>query len=112
MGHWRHLRGTDLLEDSNTETRSLPAPEKQLPLTGLRTIWSGASYWKLRPVAALAIADLWAAVRVLADAVSSLPLLERSRGFSAPAHVVAGSVQRPPACSISKVAASSAAAGV
>jgi HK97 family phage portal protein len=67
------LRGDDILS-SSTESRSLPAPENQLPLWGLPTIVSGPTYWKLRPVEALAIADVWAAVRVLADAVSSLPL--------------------------------------
>ena len=75
MGLLSYLRGDSILADSTkSESRSLPAPENQLPLSGLPTIWSGPSYWKLRPVEALAIADVWAAVRVLADAVSSLPL--------------------------------------
>jgi HK97 family phage portal protein len=75
---WRYLRGTDLLEDSSNqpkgEARSLPPPENQLPLAGLPLIWSGVSKWELSPVEALAVADCWAAVRCLADGVSSLPL--------------------------------------
>ena len=72
MGLWRYLRGTDLLEDRNTqppgEARSLPAAENQLPL--MSAYMSSA----VTPTAALTIADVWAAVRVLADAASSLPL--------------------------------------
>jgi phage portal protein BeeE len=78
MGLLSYLRGDDLLEDSSTqptgEVRSLPAPDNEVPLSGLPTILSGSTYWKLTPVEALAIADVWAAVRVLSDAVSSLPL--------------------------------------
>ena len=72
MGLWRYLRGTDLLEDRSTNTpseaRSLPPAENQLPLMGAYTSST------VTPTAALAIADVWAAVRVLADAASSLPL--------------------------------------
>jgi HK97 family phage portal protein len=72
VGLWRYLRGTDLLEDRSTqptgETRSLPAAENELPLFGAYTAST------VTPTAALAIADVWAAVRVLADAASSLPL--------------------------------------
>jgi HK97 family phage portal protein len=64
------LRGEDLLD----ERRSLPRPDNELPLAGLPTIVSGSTYWKLSPVEALAIADVFAATRVLCDAVSSLPL--------------------------------------
>lgn len=79
MGLLSYLRGDDLLERRRTapsegEQRSLPRPDNELPLAGLPTVWSGSTYWKLAPVEALAIADVWAAVRVLADAVSSLPL--------------------------------------
>jgi HK97 family phage portal protein len=72
VGLWRYLRGTDLLEDRSTqppgEARSLPPAENQLPLMGAYTSST------VTPTAALAIADVWAAVRVLADAASSLPL--------------------------------------
>jgi HK97 family phage portal protein len=77
VGLLRYLRGDDILSSPNSdrsESRSLPPPENQLPLAGLPTIWSGPTFWKLTPVEALAIADVWAAVRVLADAASSLPL--------------------------------------
>jgi HK97 family phage portal protein len=50
------------------EQRSLPRPENELPLLGSYTSST------VTPTAALAIADVWAAVRVLADAASSLPL--------------------------------------
>jgi HK97 family phage portal protein len=50
------------------ETRSLPAPDNELPLMAAYTSTT------VTPTAALAIADVWAAVRVLADAASSLPL--------------------------------------
>src|SRR3954469_23246015 len=51
-----------------TEDRRIPPAENALPLV---PSYSSSS---ITPVAALAIADVWAAVRVLADAVSSLPL--------------------------------------
>jgi HK97 family phage portal protein len=55
---------------SDDEQRSLPAPENELPwLPGLYT---GAT--NITPAAALAIGDVWACIRVLADAASSLPL--------------------------------------
>jgi phage portal protein BeeE len=66
MGLLRYLRGDDIPD--STESRSLPPAENQLPLLSAYT----AS--PITPVAALAIADVWAAVRVLADAASSLPL--------------------------------------
>jgi phage portal protein BeeE len=72
MGLRSFLRGDDLLEDRSSppagEVRSLPPAENQLPLMGAYT---GST---VTPTAALAIADMWAAVRVLADAASSLPL--------------------------------------
>jgi phage portal protein BeeE len=51
-----------------TEARSLPPAENELPLLAAYTATN------ITPVAALAIGDVWAAVRVLADAASSLPL--------------------------------------
>ena len=72
MGVRSFLRGDDLREDRSEqpagETRSLPPAENQLPLMGAYTSST------VTPAAALAIADVWAAVRVLADAASSLPL--------------------------------------
>lgn len=72
MGLLSYLRGDDLLEDSSSqpvgESRSLPRPENELPLMGAYTSST------VTPTAALAIADVWAAVRVLADAASSVPL--------------------------------------
>ena len=71
MGLLSYLRGDGILADSSsprTESRSLPAPENELPLMGAYTPPT------VTPTAALAIADVWAAVRVLADAASSLPL--------------------------------------
>lgn len=65
MGLLSYLRGTDI---TNTESRSLPPAENELPL--MSTYTSSP----ITPAAALAIADVWAAVRVLADAASSLPL--------------------------------------
>jgi HK97 family phage portal protein len=58
---------------NRSEKRSLPAPENQLPLAAYPSspIWP---YRAITPAAALLIADVWAAVRVLADAASSLPL--------------------------------------
>src|SRR5215203_2727557 len=67
MGLRSYLRGDDLRE-RNTEARSLPRPDNELPLLGAYTAST------VTPTAALAIADVWAAVRVLADAASSLPL--------------------------------------
>jgi HK97 family phage portal protein len=64
VGFFARLRGT------NDESRSLPAPENELPwLPGLYT---GPT--NITPAQALAIGDVWACVRVLADAASSLPL--------------------------------------
>ena len=50
------------------EARALPRAENELPILGAYT------FSTITPHAALAIADVWAAVRVLADAASSLPL--------------------------------------
>jgi phage portal protein BeeE len=72
MGLLRYLRGDDVLEDSSNngrdEARTFPVPDNELPLLGT---YVGSP---ITPSAALAIADVWAAVRVLADAASSLPL--------------------------------------
>jgi HK97 family phage portal protein len=67
MGLLSYLRGDDL-RDRNTEARALPRPDNELPLIGAYPAST------VTPTAALAIADVWAAVRVLADAASSLPL--------------------------------------
>ena len=48
----------------STEDRSLPPAENELPLLAAYTASA------VTPIAALAIADVWAAVRVLADAAS------------------------------------------
>jgi HK97 family phage portal protein len=50
------------------ESRALPRAENELPILGAYT------FSTITPHAALAIADVWAGVRVLADAASSLPL--------------------------------------
>jgi phage portal protein BeeE len=72
MGLLRYLRGEDVLEDSSNtgadESRSFAVPDNELPLLGT---YVGSP---IAPSAALAIADVWAAVRVLADAASSLPI--------------------------------------
>jgi HK97 family phage portal protein len=72
MGLLSWLRGADLLEDRTAppagEQRSLPAAENELPLYG------GYTSSTVTPIGALGIADVWSAVRVLADAASSLPL--------------------------------------
>jgi HK97 family phage portal protein len=73
MGLWRYLRGTDLLEDSSNngrdEARALPMPDNQIPWRGFYLTSPN-----ITPSTASAIADVWAAVRVLADAASSLPI--------------------------------------
>jgi len=69
MGLLRYLRGDNLITRYGPESRSLPAAENQLPL-----LTAYARSTSITPIAALAIADVWAAVRVLADAASSLPL--------------------------------------
>jgi HK97 family phage portal protein len=69
MGLRSYLRGDRYLEGAyDDEQRSLPPAENQYPLTAAYTAST------VTPTAALAIADVWAAVRVLADAASSLPL--------------------------------------
>jgi phage portal protein BeeE len=58
-----------------SEDRSLPPAENAAPL--LATPYLSSPSWphrQITPLAALAIGDVWAAVRVLADAASSLPL--------------------------------------
>jgi hypothetical protein len=72
MGLRSFIRGDRYLEGAydahSDESRSLPRPENELPLLGAYTAST------VTPTAALAIADVWAAVRVLSDAASSLPL--------------------------------------
>jgi HK97 family phage portal protein len=67
MGLMSWLRGDDVLGD---ETRALPMPDNQIP-------WRSPYYLtspEVTPVTALAVADVWSAVRCLCDAASSLPL--------------------------------------
>ena len=59
MGFWNRRRGDD---------RSLPPAENQLPLIAA---YAGQP---VNTTTALQIADVWAAVRVLADAASLLPI--------------------------------------
>jgi HK97 family phage portal protein len=71
MGLRSYLRGDRYLEGAYAqcdEQRSLPMAENELPL------YAPYSATTVTPVEALAIADVWSAVRVLADAASSLPL--------------------------------------
>jgi HK97 family phage portal protein len=72
MGLLSYLRGDRFDEGAYStradEQRALPRPENELPLLAAYTATN------ITPTAALAIADVWAAVRVLADAASSLPL--------------------------------------
>jgi HK97 family phage portal protein len=71
MGLMSWLRGEDIVSRdivSRDETRTFPRPDNELSLSGLYV----AS--PIAPAEALAIADVWAAVRCLADAASSLPL--------------------------------------
>jgi phage portal protein BeeE len=90
VGLLSYLRGTDVVEDRAHDAvapdqRSLPAAENQLPL------WSAWSPTNITPIGALAIADVWAAVRALADAVSSLPLhVYRRRDDGARERVTSG----------------------
>jgi len=56
------------------EARSLPRPENELPLAGAYTAYGAFGEKSITPAKALQIADVWACVRVLADAASSLPL--------------------------------------
>jgi phage portal protein BeeE len=91
MGLRAWLRGEDVV--SGDETRTIKPEAGEVPLTGTTTplIWSGASFWRLQPVEALAIADVWSAVRVLADSVSSLPLhVYRKRDDGARERVTSG----------------------
>lgn len=68
MGFLRQPRGGKYPAHDNSESRSLPPAENQLPLIAA---YPGHS---VTPTQALAIGDVWAAVRVLSDAASSLPL--------------------------------------
>jgi HK97 family phage portal protein len=68
MGLISWLKGDDVL--SGDETRALPMPDNEIP-------WRSPYYLtapEVTPVTALAVADVWAAVRCLCDAASSLPL--------------------------------------
>jgi phage portal protein BeeE len=78
VGLLRYLRGDDLLEDRSdkrdSESRSLPRPENELPLAGAYVQYGAFGEKTITPSAALGIGDVWACVRVPADAASSLPL--------------------------------------
>ena len=52
MGLLSYLRGDDLRDSGNTETRSLPRPDNELPLLGAYTAST------VTPAQALAIADV------------------------------------------------------
>ena len=67
MGLRPFLRGDDILKNSTRVP--VPAPGREPAAAAERV-----HVLPDRPAAALAIADVWAAVRVLADAASSLPL--------------------------------------
>jgi phage portal protein BeeE len=76
MGLLSYLRGDDLRTDVHApgEQRSLPRPDNELPLLGAYTQYGAFGEKSITPQKALQIADVWSAVRVLADAASSLPL--------------------------------------
>lgn len=81
----RWLKGEDVL--SGDETRALPMPDNQIP-------WRSPYYLvspEITPSTALAVADVWAATRVLCDAASSLPLhVYRKRDDGARERVTSG----------------------
>jgi HK97 family phage portal protein len=76
MGLLSYLRGDDLRTDVHAqgEQRSLPRPANELPLSGAYTQYGAFGEKTVTSAKALAIGDVWACVRVLADAASSLPL--------------------------------------
>src|SRR5215208_2310050 len=75
MGLLSYLRGDDLRDvDAGGEQRSLPRPDNELPLLGSYTAYGAFGEKSITPAKALAIGDVWACVRCLADAASSLPL--------------------------------------
>jgi HK97 family phage portal protein len=69
MGLWSYLRGTDILDSS--ESRALPRPDNELPLQG---VWPTVPLKDIGTHNVLAVADAYAAIRVLADSISTLPL--------------------------------------
>jgi phage portal protein BeeE len=69
MGLLSYLRGTDITDSSNGESRALTrdnVPSSMLP-------YSRAALLNVNQSNALRVADAYACVRVLADAVASLP---------------------------------------
>jgi phage portal protein BeeE len=78
MGIRSFLRGDDLRDDCRAqptgEARSLPRPDNELPLAGAYAAYGAFGEKSITPAKALQIADVWACVRVLSDAASSLPL--------------------------------------
>lgn len=75
-----------------SETRSLPRPENELPPWFPWMASSGATVdgRSISQLEALAIGDVWAAVRCLADAASSLPLLVYRAGVDGQEEVTSG----------------------
>jgi HK97 family phage portal protein len=69
MGLLRFLRGDDILESS--ESRALPRPDNEVSLTNLP--YPRSVLLDVNTSNTLQVADAYACVRVLADAVASLP---------------------------------------
>ena len=74
MGLWSYLRGDDLLEDSNTETRSLkPGPGG--PARSRCGAGGDPDNHRWTPLKALAVADVWSCREgVQPTPASSLPI--------------------------------------
>ena len=69
MGFLRHLRGGRWPDSTDKdETRTFPRSDNELSLSGLYVSSP------IAPAEALAIGDVWSAVRCLADSASSLPV--------------------------------------
>jgi len=69
MGIRSYLRGDELI-DSRTESRALPVPAERPPLLP----WSTTPIRQISTSNVLRVADAFAAIRVLADSISTLPL--------------------------------------
>lgn len=91
MGLLSYLRGDDLREQtSQDETRALPRPDNELPLLAPYVSYGAFGEKAVTAQSALAIADVWAVVRVLADAASSLPLHAYRRAGAGRERVTSG----------------------
>lgn len=80
-----------------SEQRSLPPPENEIPLWGAYSASEPPAFTNftgsLTPLQALGIGDVWAAVRCLADAASSLPVhVYRTRPDGARERVTGGAL--------------------